>query len=608
MKKIKLMIALCALTSIAFCQAYGEYSYSHSNTFLSSGTIATLNVQQGFVMAGYAPTNTTGNPNFIIDRTDVGGAFNAATFEFSREYFFHYQSGSCGTGLSQSLNCKGVSLIETKLTTPTVRHYALAGSFSEGCFFATLNAAGIPVASSLYRFPTGAFAPTKPLIVESTTPGEYFIFGYYAIVGGGTMYALKINAAGTILFSSNFSMANSVSMQPMDIMLSPYSPTGVGEVVVVGKAIDNNVTPNFVTMGFFARFDITNLTNIQTSVYGQLPLQFGNKRDGFTAVNVANSNYGGTDGFIVGGYSDSTALYPLWMLKLDRTGNNIIWNNLFQPTKDDFTTNGPVSVLERFSGNYNHTYYAAMSSTVGMLVVKLDSAGNIFTLGPPIDNYSEFFYDNGGTPDAAADMSMMDNAAANDNGLHVFGTRSVFGSGFGLIKAAFNGYTEMIGCTNSGILNINNQVQGPPKTSTVGLYTASGLSRCLNFSITQNLLTTLQTVHCNTVSLNVNGSLNKTTATNEILEETYAISIFPNPVQNKVHLVFNALQGSKVKITLLNAMGQKLDERTVIELLDSGEQSQELDISKFDLSAGLFFIDLNIDGSSYKQKLIYQKD
>ena len=103
MKKIKniaLSILCCCLIANLKSQPYGQRTYAHAQSILSTGSVTTQ--KPGFLMAGYSPSSPGVFPNFYIDRTDAGGLFNGMPWEFAYEYKINADQNCSGT-LSEGL-------------------------------------------------------------------------------------------------------------------------------------------------------------------------------------------------------------------------------------------------------------------------------------------------------------------------------------------------------------------------------------------------------------------------------------------------------------------------------------------------------------------------
>jgi hypothetical protein len=201
MKKIKLIFALGIISSMLNAQPWEDKIYTHAGAYLSSGSIVTnYTTSPGFLLAGYKRTSTANTPNFYVERTGAGGYYPASssTYSFCSTYTILGQQ-SC-SGLPAANNCIGVSVIEENIAGGS--NYALTGAYSDGVFFSMLNSSGAPISSStiFWPFPANSTNPSKPLIVASTTPDEYFITGSYSVTGTGRlMYLLKVSSGGTFL-------------------------------------------------------------------------------------------------------------------------------------------------------------------------------------------------------------------------------------------------------------------------------------------------------------------------------------------------------------------------------------------------------------------------
>jgi hypothetical protein len=613
MKKIKLIIALCALVSLnAVSQPWVTTQFTSQDYFLSSGSVCTAT--RGIMMAGYSKTYSATNSSFRINRTDTGGTITGLAAVFSRTYTVNHATASCVGPTTVATTCKGVSLIETALTFPS-RPYALAGATDKGAFFTSLLFSGAPhTTTGFYRFPSGSFGITQPLIVESTAGLQYFICGSYSIATAGAfMYVLKVDGDGVILNSNTYQIASGKELIPRDMIVSPYTPNGTNELIVVGKAHDfsgNNGSPN--NKAFFMRLKQSDITTISCSLYGQLST-YANPNDWFSAVTVANSSTGG-DGFVVAGHSDSINTAPVWVEKLSRTGTPT-WSHLFNPHYDNSQSVDPVGVIERYSTHYSsYMYYAATTSSTGMVVLKLDDNGDSYTSTTPVDNASEFKYQaNTGNFPTTVDLSYLNNGGSHDQGIHVFGYYDNTNGQMFLATAPFNGFINSTAppCDNSATNTITSQSSGPIRSGTVGITMTSGLTKCSIFSITSGTVAVLTNTYCaNHFTIAGQISMNKESLTSltELKEMNDFFNIYPNPANEKIQIEFKAPQKASLEIKLLDVLGRFIANLPVPESITEGKQSFEIDLGKFALKNGIYFLSTNLNGKEYRQKLIYNQD
>src|SRR5690606_16287600 len=143
---------------------------------------------------------------------------------------------------------------------------------------------------------------------------------------------------------------------------------------------------------------------------------FGNQNNQyFTSLAVANSSWGGSSGFAIGGVSDPVGAFgDSWMLKVDQTGS-IIWNTLITGTSG--TNKEITGIIERQNTLGDYEYYGATSAGMSQITVfKLDETGALFT---GFTGENEFEYKLAGGGPAFITQS---NLAAPGLGIQVFGT------------------------------------------------------------------------------------------------------------------------------------------------------------------------------------------
>jgi hypothetical protein len=169
MKKLIFYLSLTISLELSYGQPYGENFYPHSASILTSGWAVPTSWSPGFTMAGYVPTVVNGGYSVLVDRTDAGGVFNTSSWEFQNLYQL-MGDNACSVNPNQALNCYGVSIIPTSVAGTPAPRFVVVGALDYGIFFATLDAMGVPITTTAYRFtPASSYANvTKPVIVESS--------------------------------------------------------------------------------------------------------------------------------------------------------------------------------------------------------------------------------------------------------------------------------------------------------------------------------------------------------------------------------------------------------------------------------------------------------
>lgn len=81
-----------------------------------------------------------------------------------------------------------------------------------------------------------------------------------------------------------------------------------------------------------------------------------------------------------------------------------------------------------------------------------------------------------------------------------------------------------------------------------------------------------------------------------------AATIYPNPMVNNATLSLDLSKQSKVTVNLVNAMGQIVSELVSNEMVNEGNSTFE--IQKNELSKGVYFVQINVNGNTSMKKLI----
>ena len=518
MKKIKLIFAMGIISIMLNAQPWEDKIYTHTGAYLSSGSITANNsTNPGFLLAGYKKTSAANTPNFYVERTGKGGYYPpaSATYSFCSTYTILGQQ-NC-SGLPATNNCVGVSVIEENITAGA--NYALAGVFKDGVFFTMLNSTGAPIATStiFWPFPANSTSPTKPLIVGSTTPDEYFITGSYSVTGTGRiMYLLKVSGGGTFFASMNYNIAANMGMTPNGILMSPYG--SANEVVIIGEAYDTGGNGSFLNKGFFALFDTTSLNNNSCNVYGQTP---GSPLpdDRFQSITISNNS----GGYVIGGYSNidpGITGGSLWVIDINSTGGNGAWNFVYEPSASvNNSAKNIVGISERYSTFFSmYTYYGLIETNTNgtdLMAIKLDNLGLPFTA--TVNNEFHYLSPSSAIP-IGASISNLNNSSGVDEGVHFFGTTDASSGGrYFFVEATFNGDE---GCTTTTLTNMTGTaaIGAPSNINNVGVNNLSGLTTCANFSISQTNITPNCTLICGSgSSLPSPGSMDRQLNPNGVL-------------------------------------------------------------------------------------------
>ncbi|PBQ33416.1 hypothetical protein CNR22_17060 [Sphingobacteriaceae bacterium] len=540
----------------------------------------------GYFWIGYMPTVQNIQTTWYINKNfSILGA-GPSSMSVSYKVF---DASACipGAPLSQVLTGNGVSAIETNGANGF--RYAIAGSYDKACYFTAIDTAGNVLAAVSYPFPylpTGLYpAPSKPLIVESDTPGEFYICGCFE----SKIYVLKVNSAGAILWSSFYALGLGVDAK--DIMADPYMP---GHFIVVGQT----TTLLLDKQGVFMRLNGMTGNVIMTKTFGDYGIQeeFG------TVVEAHAATTSGGAGFILGGQRHFlNASEKPWILKISPQGT-IVWSYL--PLTSAGTRGAVVDVTERLNTFNNYEYYALLDSDAGLHVLKLDYSGQPFPTSSPNALHNEFIYNlSSSLPPKAASISYIDNAASNSNaGIQVFGTSSHwpgFSSSY-VVSAYFNGeincyptLTTMQGMGQGSLVSYN------------ALVTRFGsFAACTNFQVQSFIIGAGINFPCSGF-LSSGSNQRSISATSDLPENKMEnFSVFPNPTQHKATLNYSASDNSKTTIALYNLVGELIWNKT-LEIATAGTFQEEIDFNALNIQKGIYIAICNSNGKNYKQKIVY---
>lgn len=592
------MSALC--TGLYSQPFTGIDTYLHTPRLIGSdGTTTTFN-SRGFIIAGYQPAATAANPlNIYIDKTDVDGSIPGAPF-FSNEYKFAADNiKPCGGNIVSAVNCYGVSINELQYSTGN-EWYNMVASFDRGCLYADLDQNGIPVNSAYFNFPGQVTNVTRPLIASSNImTGRSYVAGSYYLNGRCQMYLMLVGLGGGLGWPISYMNTAGGELVPSAIIESPYSPSGVPELVVVGTY---NIGSSLRRQGFFARFDGTSGAFISMMTY--------DTPTGSNERCLSVSTAFGTRGFIIGGTTDANAaLGTSWMMTVDMFGN-LNWSSVIAPSTG---INGDVvGTKERFSNAYGqYEYYGTSTANNAMTVIKLDNAGNMFF--QPGNTNNEFLYnDNIGGRAVPAAISYLDNGGPND-GIHVYGRDATPVSNLFMARACFNGAAGNAGCTPANItlnaLPASYVSPGPNLMARQQITRVAGLTPCTQFGFGGGPTHVNIVAPCDENVLPVGGDQSRpalATGISTVSKDADKFSVSPNPVADKMVISYSSNSGSDATISLTNNLGQLVTPVIAHEAM-KGSNEAELDLSRMNLNSGVYFVTVVVDGIKTTKKIVYTK-
>jgi len=524
--------------------------------------------------------------------------FYGSAGTFYNDYMIN-DNNTCGAP-TQILNCSGVMVIGA-FNTGNGEVFAVAGTYDKGVFFATLDQNGNPISRYRWNLPVvpGGLTPKKPFIAPSLNNlGQFYICGEY----NTRSYVIKVDASSAPMATPKFAnfYASNDSLLARAVIESPYN---ANEIAVVGKwtgKVNVDITSN---EAFFLALNATNGSTVTFNTSGN---NWRNNR-WFTSIQPANSTYGGSNGYIVGGYSDSTINlntlnYPQWMTKLDPNGNTI-WSTLIEPmyaaSYNTQTTWEINDVLERYNSPSNtYEYYGIGGSTINgydyLSVFKLADDGTPVGLTP-----TEFRYPGTGGYQYRASCYLTDiqNTFGLTDGLQTYAEDFSNGD-LTLIKSYYNG---VVGCkdTTNDIVDYHG---GPdlPRTPTISVRVIG--NSCPNlFTINANAVSSNTVVDCQSATVG-GGSNNRLTGLDE-MRNPYGLSIYPNPTGRYLYVTGNNLIGSNLVVK--NNLGQIIRQEVISERNAKG--NFVLDFDEYQLQPGVYFIGVSYpSGESVTTKIIHQ--
>jgi hypothetical protein len=93
------------------------------------------------------------------------------------------------------------------------------------------------------------------------------------------------------------------------------------------------------------------------------------------------------------------------------------------------------------------------------------------------------------------------------------------------------------------------------------------------------------------------------TAIAEVNTSEIGFQVAPNPAAQLVTVNFTAPEGASANLTLTDLSG-RIVSATAIDCDFSGDYAQEINLKELDLKAGIYFVDLKIGATSFRQKVL----
>lgn len=578
-----MMTALQA--QFVYSTVWSDFSPTYS---LTSG-ISTTNAP-GFIWAGYQPQLNLGGWPWSPNNLNIFLRGFGPSSIWTGYKIYEGASGNCAGTLTQILNGNGVSMIEANNQSSLPVQYAITGAYNNGCYYIGLDKFGSPIYTNLFPFPQTqnqtqnqtAIAPSKPVIVQDDKTTDFYIAGSFA----GQLFVNRISVTGSIVWSKVYSIAGDVT--PKDITVFPNSG---GRLIVVGKVNVALGDDDAIVIDIDGSNGLVNTTKVLGNV---------GVNDGFNSVLVIKGNApNASNDILLGGYAGTNpAGYESWLVRTS-ANYNIVMSSYLQPTSG--ANFGIVDLMERLNTFFNYEYYTLIHSASGMVVLKFDNNFQPFMAQMPAMN--EFVYNLPGTSNSVPACISQVNSAPTLMGLGI----QVYGTAYNITSAATS---HMVQAYNNGETNCNRvlQMQNNPVSGLFVMTTGQalvnqGLSACANFTALVFYTGGAMNFPCTGFIGNGNNARSIGTAIAEVNTSEIGFQVAPNPANQLVTVNFTATEGARANLNLTDLSG-RIVSATAIGCDFSGDYAQEINLKELDLKAGIYFVDLKIGATSYRQKLL----
>jgi hypothetical protein len=573
MKNSILTLVFASIVTVGIGQnSFGKHIYPHLKSECSSG--ATGIVNPGFLLGGYVAQAPPGQANFYIDRTDKGGVFTGAPYEFQRDYYA-FGSYTCNFGMPNQIpDCAGISVIED----PASNGYLAVGATQYCAYLTSLGPNGIPNQSVAYKFSKPSNDVTKPIICRSNVyANQYYFAGAYE----DTMYIFRVDNVGAIQ-ASHAVYLNTINIVPQAIIESPYGSNDLTIVGTLDKTIDYDA--------LFFQID-NNLSSPVTVLAYELGMSMANNST-FLSITSADPANSSNPGFLIGGNSDVNGSGQAWMCKLDPSGTPI-WSKIITGTyaPQNYSV---MAVAERYSiANNLFESYGAAISALGIVTYKLDDNGGV-PMSLVNGSSDEFNYNDGSASyTRPVAISFYNNGAPFDEGLHVYGNSENVPGGHYLVESYFSGEA---GCNNSVTslsLALNKSMW-----NYLPWYTSISPPTICNFTVYSTPANSYQ-VGCPPIpGLPPPASNNRVTSVME-LDQNKDLNVIPNP--SEFYFSFAGEGVDPGTITVKDIVGH--DCKFILH--ESPVNGSQIKLEPSDWNPGVYFLSLKKNGGSKTTKLVY---
>jgi hypothetical protein len=585
MKKILLIVL--ALTGLAAKAQYFHHIYGTTNGEKLSAGINTNVLGLGHFLVGHH-----GKDGLAVSRTDVTGNVTGAPY-FNGWYLLASTTTGSIVDVAESRtfeldNGNGFGIIG-QYTDPSL------SSSNTGIFYLQLNPSGTVLNVFTY-LPAGG-GPAKEIFRVGGVSESIFSSGNTVYVTGTTTdggsrldpFAMTLDVnTGAVVWAYVYDLAmpsGSGQTFANDMVESPYFPTGVKELVVVGRVTDpsSGALPD----GFTLRLEVNTGSPITGSadLYGTTA-----SYDEFNAIAVAQSTKGGSDGFIIGGASDVNGSLDFWEMKTDQKCGTL-WAVLHDYSFTSGVENVCLDIIERKNTSGNFEYFAAGYVRPGVLgnydivVVKTDDGGTSYANG-------EFTY---GDSKIDYGIAIDQYNGTGSDGISVFGFREGASSpiingnyDMYLVKAYFNGETPC-----------NQKIATPPDASGPKIYTSVSASTVdkLNYKTTFRWRATTANDKTVCYKAALSGGSNAKLAPKDNGENQAIVS--PNPMQAGNPVIDVSIESetsATAQIAIFDMLGKQHYNGTVT--LAPGKNVLPVDISSSTMSAGMYSVRITLNNEN----------
>lgn len=587
MKRLVTIVTALAFSLATFAQAYmtdiGSPNYTerlHDAIIIGTGSYANS------LLAGV--TNQDGFDRVMLSSLDA----NDGSLLYQKKYNIAYTTAKERTVItSVKIAHDNASSSTTCMMAGSYTRTTISGSpLGYGLFSLTFDAnTGNILSIKRWESSVGGVTSMNVASVCAGPGNNFYITGNIKYANPELyIYVMALNSSNNLIWNTIDHDAPTLtgSFNVADIVYSPYTPSGVNEVVIAGywnPYVHGNPSNVFVR-----RFNAGTGALIAQNLIGT-----GNNEVHLVASIIPSTSSAGVhDGFLIcGTREDNTATQCAWIIKTNTTASAVTWSKSYKYNVAGSQFRGTDIAEAIYTGLDPYSFYIIGTATNGIsgatsdaAAIKIDANGSVlwFTSFTPSLNTTNK------NEEATVAIAQIDIT----NGLNIYGTRSdpsnySLADMYSLRLADFE--------TTTGYYTCEHETETPYIVTDVSLsvstYTTENYAVLNSQSLIQTITTISNAAPICYASLLVGGRL----ASVNDPDITPSFGLYPNPSAG--HFTLTNSSGLPATVSIYDLSG-----RPVAEPVQTTATSLEFDLSN--MQAGIYLVHVNYGDGEKVLRLI----